>query len=448
VPRVRKAKAVSFNFFGSKIRFILKILAQAAITSGGKFIDCCAGRGNFTWQAWAKGFQFSQWVINDIRMTPFFEAIREIGHNVRVPPRSRAEFEKQRLLAAKGDQQAIALESWLAYNGGLYGGGGGKHCNNGHRSSGGRKTPAAEEANMRLANKVLREMKPKLTSGDWLSCLEAENPGPRDLVVYDGPYIGFDVGAYADEEILPLEVRQWFLDHTRTPTNSTNWTNWILCEGRQSLYLEAFGEPAYQRKVRSKKTGKTRIECVWTSESAALHLANRDAVTLQAKPVPIRGETCYARLSAAELLKEIKESIGNMDFSRLIINAEERRRLLPALRALRKITYRKKPGYYASLRSIGLTGDRVRQIFYRSHTTDEVIGYIERPAPKTIPVRRKGYPKLVPDPERAEELWDAYIYKQHLEKLVAAVLADKITYAKRLATEYVTARDENNEKAA
>ena len=376
-------------------------------------------------------------------MIPFFRAIRDIGHRIKVPPRGRAEFERQRELAAGGDQRAIALESWLAYNGGLYGGGGGKHYNNGHRSSGGRKTPEAEEANMRLANKVLREMKPKLTSGDWLNCLEAEKPGPRDLVVHDGPYIGFDVGAYADEEILPLEVRQWLLEHTRTPTNTTNWTNWLLCEGRQSIYLEAFGEPAYQREVRSKKTGSTRLECVWTSESAGKYLASkRDAVTLQAKPVPIRAETYYLGLSAPEVLTEIKESIGNMDFSRLIINAEQRRRLLPALVALRKITYRQKPGYYESLQSIGLTGDRVRQIFHRSYTTDEVIAQIEKSSAKPVSVRRGKKSKTNGRGGNADE--DAADLKERFllqaDKLADAVLADKIGLAKRLAREYAESR--------
>jgi hypothetical protein len=382
-------------------------------------------------------------VINDIRMIPFFEAIRDVGHVVRVPPRSREEFEKQRLLAAKGDQRALALEPWLAYNGGLYGGGGGKHCNNGHRSSGGRKTPSAEEENMRLANKVLREMNPKLATGDWLNCLEAEKPGPRDLVVHDGPYIGYDVGAYADQEILPLEVRQWLLDHTRTATNTTNWTNWILCEGRQSLYLEAFGEPAYQREVRSKKTSSTRLECVWTSESAGRYLtANRDAVTLQAKPVPIRAEAYYLGLSAPEVLKEIRESIGNMDFSRLIINAEQRRRLLPALFALKKITYRKRPGFYESLETIGLTGDRVRQIFHRSHTTDEVIGYIEKPVSKPMPVRRNPRTRNEgrggdPD-EDAADLTQRFLLQA--DKMAAALLQDEISRAKRLAREYADSR--------
>jgi hypothetical protein len=138
------------------------------------------------------GFKFSKWVLNDIRMAPFFAAILDIGDTLTVPPRSLAEFERQRALKEKGDQRAWALKPWLCWNGGLYGGAEGKHGNNGCRTAGGRRTPEAEEANMRLANEVLRNMKPGITALDWLKCLEKEKPGLRDLIAIDYPLHDFN----------------------------------------------------------------------------------------------------------------------------------------------------------------------------------------------------------------------------------------------------------------
>ena len=93
---------------------------------------------------------------------------------------------------------------------------------------------------------------------------------------------------------------------------------------------------------------------------------NRDTSRL-ARPVPAdRPDTYYADLSLEELRREIKEGMTVISGSRLQMNAEMRNRLLPALLALRKLTYRKRPGYYEMLRSIGLNGDTVRQCFYRS----------------------------------------------------------------------------------
>ena len=165
-----------------------------------------------------------------------------------------------------------------------------------------------------------------------------------------------------------------------------------------------------------------------------------------AKPVPAdRKDTYYTHLPLKKLLAEIKEGITVITRCRLQMNAEMRKRLLLALLALRKRTFRKHPGYYETLASVGLNGDTVRQWFYRSHTADEVIGQVEKKQPTLAPVSRKGRPK--PDAEPTD-LWDAQIYKEHLDKLAAAVLSNKITYAKRLATEYVRVRDEDNNKAA
>src|ERR1700720_3732324 len=85
-------KAVSFNYFGAKTSLGPDIFKRSPLTTGGKFVDVCTGRANLTWQAWALGLQFKEWVLNDTLLAPFFCAIRDVGDKVRVPVRSREEF--------------------------------------------------------------------------------------------------------------------------------------------------------------------------------------------------------------------------------------------------------------------------------------------------------------------------------------------------------------------
>jgi hypothetical protein len=128
--------------------------------------------------------------------------------------------------------------------------------------------------------------------------------------------------------------------------------------------------------------------------------------------------------------------------SRLQMNAEMRKRLLPALLVLRNRTYRKHPGFYERLRSIGLNGDTVRQWFYRSYTADEVIDLVEEKHPES-----KGGDR---DQENDEESRGETETKEtddftrrcllQADKVVAALLRDKITLAKRLGREYAESR--------
>ena len=72
------------------------------------------------------------------------------------------------------------------------------------------------------------------------------------------------------------------------------------------------------------------------------------------------------------------------------MNAEMRQRLLPALKELKKRTFRKKPGFYETLAAMGLNGDTVRQWFYRSRTATEVIELVEEKIEQPESLKRNG----------------------------------------------------------
>lgn len=112
------------------------------------------------------------------------------------------------------------------------------------------------------------------------------------------------------------------------------------------------------------------------------------------------------------------------------MNREMRERLLPALVELRKRTYRKKPGFYVSLAKIGLNADTVRQWFYRSNTADEAVELLEETPPESV--RREHS-----DGQSPEEL-----LLEHADRMAKAILAGKLTHAKKLASQYLETRNE------
>jgi hypothetical protein len=433
VPRII---VPSEPYYGAKFLLAPDILSRSPIKSGRRFIDLCAGRGALTFRARAMGFQFEQWFLNDINTAGWFAAVRDIGDKIEVPPRSRQEFEKQRALAAKGDLTAIALGPWLCFNGGSYKCGG----SHGQSEKGGRRTPEAEEKNLRLMHEVLTKMKPEISGLDWRVCLERLKPGAGDLIVIDWPYIDCKTGAYEAENVLPIEGIDWLHKHPEC--------HWVFCEFDQALYRHAFGPPIFQKEVQlrtvnfAKSKQERRIECVWTSDSYKAHLAksgvNRDTSRL-AKPVPAdRPDTYYADLPLEKLLAEIKEGAAVITSSRLQMNAEMRKRLLPALLALRKRTYRKHPGFYETLASIGLNADTVRQWFYRSYTADEVIDLVEEKQSEPVGEEENDDSRGGNADEDAADLTQRFLMQA--DKIVSALLRDKITLAKRLAREYAESR--------
>jgi hypothetical protein len=373
-------------FYGGKTRLGSFILPHAPIKEGRKLIDLCAGRGNLLWQALKLDFKFKQWILNDPIQLPFFEAVRAIGDQIKVPPRSREEFERQRELAKQGDQRAIALAPWLCYNGGNYGCGV-SEFNNGHRSAGGRRTPESEERNLRLMHNFLNDKKMRLSGLDWRDCVEVEHPGPEDLILIDWPYVDCETGAYDPENVLPIEGIDYLKSHPSF--------HWLFCEYREPMYEYAFGPPIFSKEMQLRSTNfktakqKRRVECVWTSDSYKAHIAETGPTVPQVLHATLRDPKEYPNLTKEELLLEIKAVADKIEGYRLRVTAEERERLLPLLIILRRLTKGKKPGYHESLDSIGLNASTVRSWFYRGYHTDEIIAMLEPEAEEvTSTVRR------------------------------------------------------------
>jgi len=81
--------------------------------------------------------------------------------------------------------------------------------------------------------------------------------------------------------------------------------------------------------------------------------------------------------TVTKVLKAVRAACNRIEGYRLSVSAEERQRLLPLLIILKRLTKRKKPGFHASLKSIGLNASTVRSWFYRGLPTDKIIELLE-----------------------------------------------------------------------
>jgi len=87
---------------------------------GRTFVDAFAGKGNIFWQAVSQGLKYREWWLNDTATSRFFHAIKHAGHKLKVPTRSRTEYERQREASISGDLTAILLEPYLSFSGDGY----------------------------------------------------------------------------------------------------------------------------------------------------------------------------------------------------------------------------------------------------------------------------------------------------------------------------------------
>jgi site-specific DNA-adenine methylase len=222
-------------------------LVEKMPASGRIYLEPFAGRGNVFFSA-APVLQYEQWWLNDISTAPFFTALARIGDRVKIPPRTREEYKRQkRLFFSKRNMRSLLLEPYLTFSGGGYmrGGFGSQH---GPTSKGYTQT-------LRACSKLLTDCRVKVTDLDWKQ-LQLEMLDNRDFVFFDPPYWGADVRAYSNN----------FDFETLVETLKNACFKWILTERAQNLYLKTFGKPFYMVPVQLACDGRgTRrsVECAW-----------------------------------------------------------------------------------------------------------------------------------------------------------------------------------------
>lgn len=396
----------SFPYPGGKSALSSDIVRHIP-KKGRKFIDVFGGRGNIILRAIHEGLDYQEWVVNDILTAPFFRAIKSHGGTFVAGEKVQEEYDRCVELKKQGDPYALLMEPWLCYNGGTY------EANGLRGSGGGKRTAESHTRHVRMAHRLLCGKSIKVTALDWLDCLRVQELTSDDFVMWDMPYMGSDAGAYSAESVNPTEV----IEHLQNASY-----RWAFCEYDQPLYFVTLGQPVFKKDVQLRAcmlahVREKRTECLWVGGGK-----KANSVTVTKLP-----SVNYGCLSDAQLLEEIRRCVEGVSVRRNQMNREMRDRLLPALLELKKRTKYKRPGFYEALEKIGLNADTVRQWFYRSNTADEITDLLEEKKP--APPRR-------PDDElSAEER-----LLQQADRVVAALFKDDIPKAKKLAAEYVEAR--------
>jgi len=237
---------------GGKARLAGKIVSFLP-KRGRAYVEPFAGRGNLFWAAVERGLKFRRWWLNDIATAPFFNAIQDLGDRIKVPPSSRAEFERYREADKSGDPAAVLLAPYLSFAGGFYDSG-----FQGGSGFGGVSRTGYERA-LRECHKIIARTRPRITALDW-SRLGLEKLTDDDVVLLDPPYPNSNIRSYTHESVdferlVDVLLRAKF--------------KWLLC-GYLHPVLHRLGNPIWARDlqvlcVREQRGRDERTECLWSN---------------------------------------------------------------------------------------------------------------------------------------------------------------------------------------
>lgn len=190
--KYEKQTPPTFSYPGGKAR-MASMLTEMMPQTGRRYVEPFAGRGNVFWRA-AHELDYQEWHINDIRTAPWYEAIRDLGHELQVPKSNRMEYLKRWANYKQGCPYAMMLEPFLTYSGGGYGMGG----------FGGNKrmaatTPSGYQQSIRMAQYILKATDAKVTGLDWKQAVKVL--GADDFVYLDPPYYDCDVRTYGPDDL-------------------------------------------------------------------------------------------------------------------------------------------------------------------------------------------------------------------------------------------------------
>ena len=108
--RTMSGGAISFRWPGGKAKLAGEIISHLP-KSGRKFIDLFAGRANIILRAIESGYQYEEWIANDIGTFKFLNALKTHGRTFRVQrDKSPQEFDHLKYLAHRDDPYALIIE--------------------------------------------------------------------------------------------------------------------------------------------------------------------------------------------------------------------------------------------------------------------------------------------------------------------------------------------------
>jgi hypothetical protein len=257
-PKIpRKINAPHFKFQGGKCRQRKWIVSHFP-RNGEVYIEPFAGRGNVFWLA-CQECKFEHWWINDLKMTPFIQALSDV--EVRKLPWRITKADRDWLIEgrAKGDPIALVMEPLWAWAGGSMSGQYTREWSGLNRGREGLNLRVWLNYVQRIKNAkwLLAQYEPNITSLDYTEM-------PWDVwdetcfAYIDPPYFGANnVRSY--EPLDDYGNLIYILSTTRC--------RWLLSEYDQPEYRKAFGAPISTKVTRAGSAHQRprRVECVFAS---------------------------------------------------------------------------------------------------------------------------------------------------------------------------------------
>jgi site-specific DNA-adenine methylase len=229
---------------GGKARLAGRIVSFLP-PQGNLYVEPFAGRGNVFWSV-GRILPYKHWWLNDIHTAPFFNAVKSIGGGVAIPHRTRGEYTRQKLSFPCA--KALILEPYLTFAGAGY-------EQAGSQSLCGAVSRAGYEARIRQCHRLLLRTKARITGLNW-SEMGLQKLTSDDIVYFDPPYKGSNVGCYQSSDVDHEQLVEALL--------SAKY-RWVLSEYDDPLYLSHLGEPFFAHDVRVLfgENRQTRTECLW-----------------------------------------------------------------------------------------------------------------------------------------------------------------------------------------
>src|SRR5271170_6910811 len=192
-PKPKKTVKISFQYPGAKSRWVKHIIA-ALPPKAPVFLDAFAGKGNVGLNALASGTKdYAKTIFNDLRTAPFFEAVKTLGPDLRLPPPEEFKdiIDRGRRGELDGDPYYEAIECWVTFSGGGW-------------TAGARplNRPLSEKhyrGCLRNTQAILLQPNVFVTSLDYqAACAEL---GPEDIAYIDPPYRQSTVHGYKKQDL-------------------------------------------------------------------------------------------------------------------------------------------------------------------------------------------------------------------------------------------------------
>jgi site-specific DNA-adenine methylase len=256
----QKAVKISFQYPGAKSRWVKHIISELPAKAP-VFLDAFAGKGNVGLNVLLSGAKdYGKTVFNDLRTATFFEAVKSLGDNLRLPPPEefRGIIERGRRGELDGDPYYEAIECWVTFSGGGW-------------TAGPRplNRPLSEKyyrTCLRNTQAVLLQSNVFISSEDYqAACAKL---GPDDIAYIDPPYRKSSVHGYKKQDLDHDELVR-FLQAAKF--------KWLLSEyDHDQFYSSKLGTPFWTRniyhgqntfdengKAGAKHKPTVKVECMW-----------------------------------------------------------------------------------------------------------------------------------------------------------------------------------------